>query len=76
MAISADVANAERLEAAASAVEEEFGPIDIWINNAMVSVFSPAHKMTPAEFQRVWTGGGKGWAIILLADGPPPPPVN
>ncbi|MEI7685257.1 MAG: hypothetical protein WCL32_09535 [Planctomycetota bacterium] len=32
--------------------------------------------MTPAEFQRVWTGGGQGWAVILLADGPPPPPVN
>jgi hypothetical protein len=42
--------------------------------------------MSPAEFQRVWTGGGansggangggQGWAVILLADGPPPPPVN
>lgn len=32
--------------------------------------------MSPAEFQRVWTGGGQGWAIILLADGPPPPPIN
>jgi hypothetical protein len=32
--------------------------------------------MTPAEFERVWTGGGKGWAVILLADGPPPPPIN
>src|SRR5688572_12792645 len=36
-----DVANAEAIEAAAARVEEEFGPIDIWINNAMVSVFSP-----------------------------------
>jgi hypothetical protein len=32
--------------------------------------------MSPAEFQRTWTGGGQGWAIILLADGPPPPPRN
>lgn len=29
--------------------------------------------MTPAEFQRTYTGGGSGWAVILLA--PPPPPA-
>ena len=48
-----DVANAEGIEAAAVRVEEEFGPIDIWINNAMVSVFSPVKKMTPEEYKRV-----------------------
>src|SRR5918993_222738 len=48
-----DVANAEAIEAAASRVEDEFGPIDIWINNAMVSVFSPVKKMTPEEYKRV-----------------------
>lgn len=48
-----DVADADQVEAAAQAVEERFGPIDIWINNAMVSVFSPVHEMTPAEFKRV-----------------------
>lgn len=48
-----DVANAEAIEAAAARVEEEFGPIDIWINNAMVSVFSPVKKMTPEEYKRV-----------------------
>src|ERR671927_1203658 len=36
-----DVADADAVERAAAAVEQEFGPIDIWINNAMVSVFSP-----------------------------------
>jgi short-subunit dehydrogenase len=35
------------------AFEEEFGPIDIWVNNAMVSVFSPVKEMKPAEFRRV-----------------------
>src|SRR5438270_6477667 len=37
-----DVADPARMEAAAAAVEKELGPIDVWINNAMVSVFSPA----------------------------------
>src|SRR5688500_6132984 len=48
-----DVANAEAIEAAATRVEQEFGPIDIWINNAMVSVFSPVKEMTPKEYKRV-----------------------
>src|SRR5919197_1515304 len=49
----ADVADPDRVEAAAAAVEEALGPIDVWVNNAMVSVFSPALEMTPAEFKRV-----------------------
>ena len=48
-----DVTNAEAIEAAAARVEEEFGPIDIWINNAMVSVFSPTKLMKPEEYKRV-----------------------
>jgi NAD(P)-dependent dehydrogenase (short-subunit alcohol dehydrogenase family) len=48
-----DVADPDRVEAAARSVEEAFGPIDVWINNAMVSVFSPAKRMTAAEFKRV-----------------------
>src|SRR5688572_14771882 len=51
--IPVDVADAEAIEHAAEAVEREFGPIDIWINNAMVSVFSPVKKMTPEEYKRV-----------------------
>ena len=48
-----DVANADDVEKAAAAVEEAFGPIDVWINNAMVSVFSPVAEMTAEEFARV-----------------------
>ena len=48
-----DVANAEQVEAAAALIEAELGPIDIWINNAMVSVFSPVKEMTPEEYRRV-----------------------
>lgn len=39
--------------AAADAVERRFGPIDVWINNAMTSVFSPVHELQPDEVRRV-----------------------
>jgi NAD(P)-dependent dehydrogenase (short-subunit alcohol dehydrogenase family) len=48
-----DVANYDAMEAAAAKVEETFGPIDIWINNAMASVFSPIDEMTPDDYRRV-----------------------
>jgi NAD(P)-dependent dehydrogenase (short-subunit alcohol dehydrogenase family) len=51
--LAADVANHDAVEAAAERVERELGPIDVWVNNAMVSVFSPVKDMQPDEFQRV-----------------------
>lgn len=51
--LPADVADAAAVEASAAAVEREFGPIDIWINNAMASVFSPVKKMKAEEYKRV-----------------------
>jgi len=51
--LPADVANNDAVEAAAERVERELGPIDVWVNNAMVSVFSPVKDMQPDEFQRV-----------------------
>src|SRR5437016_14490375 len=53
LVFSVDVVDAEKVEGAATRVEEEFGPIDIWVNNAMVSVFSPVKEMTAEEFHRV-----------------------
>jgi len=53
IAIVADVAEAGKLAEAAERVENELGPIDVWVNNAMVSVFSPFKEMTPEEFKRV-----------------------
>ena len=53
LALPTDVADAEGVERAAEAVEREFGPIDIWVNNAMVSVFSPIREMKPEEYKRV-----------------------
>lgn len=49
----ADVADAEQVEAAARQVDETFGPPDVWINNAMASVFSPVMKMPAEEYARV-----------------------
>lgn len=53
LVLPADVADAAAVETAAAAAEAQLGPIDVWVNNAMVSVFS-AIKDTPAdEFRRV-----------------------
>lgn len=53
LVLPTDVSDAAQVERAAEAVEREFGPIDIWINNAMVSVFSPVKEMLPEEYKRV-----------------------
>lgn len=53
LVVPTDVTDADQVEAAADAVEAEFGPIDTWVNNAMTSVFSPAREMEAEEYQRV-----------------------
>ncbi len=50
--ISTDVADAEAVNSAAERVERELGPIDVWVNVAMATVFAPVHKLTAEEFQR------------------------
>jgi NAD(P)-dependent dehydrogenase (short-subunit alcohol dehydrogenase family) len=50
---AADVSDDLAVEAAAVYFEERLGPIDIWVNNAMVSVFSPIKEIEAAEFRRV-----------------------
>jgi NAD(P)-dependent dehydrogenase (short-subunit alcohol dehydrogenase family) len=51
--LSVDVAQAQSVEDAAQEIERRLGPIDVWINNAMASVFSPVEEMTAEEFRRV-----------------------
>ena len=53
LVLPTDVADADQVEAAAEATERAFGPIDIWVNNAMVSVLSPIREMTADDFRRV-----------------------
>lgn len=48
-----DVADAEAVENAAAETEERLGPIDVWVNNAMNSVFSPVKEMTAQDYRRV-----------------------
>ena len=48
-----DVADSNAIDNAAASVEQEFGPIDIWVNNAMASVFSPVKEMKAEEYKRV-----------------------
>lgn len=53
MVLPVDVSDAAAVEAAAAKLEEAYGPIDVWINDAMVSVFSPVKEMTAEEYKRV-----------------------
>jgi NAD(P)-dependent dehydrogenase (short-subunit alcohol dehydrogenase family) len=50
--IQADVADADAVEAAAEQVERELGSIDVWINNAMATIFAPLHEIQPDEYRR------------------------
>lgn len=53
LAVPTDVSDPEQVEAAAVAVERELGEIDVWINNAMVSVFGELWQLEPEELRRV-----------------------
>jgi NADP-dependent 3-hydroxy acid dehydrogenase YdfG len=53
MVLPLDVADASAIENAAASIEQELGPIDIWVNNAMASVFSSVREMQPEEYKRV-----------------------
>ena len=53
LVLPTDIADAGQVEAAAAAVEEAIGPVDVWVNNAMASVFSPVKRMEPEEYRRV-----------------------
>jgi NAD(P)-dependent dehydrogenase (short-subunit alcohol dehydrogenase family) len=53
LVLPGDVSDPARIEEAAARVEARFGPIDVWINNAMVSVFSPVQTMAAEEYRRV-----------------------
>ncbi len=53
MVLPLDVSDAAAVDRAASEVEEAFGPIDVWVNDAMVSVFSPVKEMEASDYKRV-----------------------
>ena len=51
--VVADIADFGQVDAAATRIEEELGPIDVWVNVAFTSVFAPFAEITPEEFRRV-----------------------
>ncbi|HEX3478479.1 MAG TPA: SDR family oxidoreductase [Kofleriaceae bacterium] len=53
LAIRCDVAEPAQVFAAAAQIEQELGPIDIWINNAMTTVFGRFRSLTPEQYERV-----------------------
>jgi NAD(P)-dependent dehydrogenase (short-subunit alcohol dehydrogenase family) len=67
LVLPVDVADADAVEQAAARVEEALGPIDVWVNNAMVSVFSPIREMTAREFRRVTEVTYLGYVYGTLA---------
>jgi NAD(P)-dependent dehydrogenase (short-subunit alcohol dehydrogenase family) len=67
LVIPTDVSDATQVEEAATTVERTFGPIDVWVNNAMVSVLSPALDMTPDDYQRVTEVTYLGYVYGTLA---------
>ncbi|HUH40036.1 MAG TPA: SDR family oxidoreductase [Castellaniella sp.] len=53
LAIVVDMADAQAVENAADHIERTLGPIDVWVNNAMVTIFAPFEQITPEEFRRI-----------------------
>jgi NAD(P)-dependent dehydrogenase (short-subunit alcohol dehydrogenase family) len=51
-AVVADVADHEQVERAATEIEDSLGPVEVWVNNAMATVFAPFEEITPAEYRR------------------------
>jgi len=52
LAIPTDVADAEQVEAAAEQAEQTLGPIDVWVNDAMATIFAPVKELEPADVRR------------------------
>ena len=50
--IAVDMSDHEAVEAAATRIEEELGPIDVWVNDAFATIFAPFEEITPEEFER------------------------
>jgi len=67
LVVPTDVADHEQVFAAAARVEEEAGPIDVWVNSAFTSVFAPLAEIKPAEFRRVTEVSYLGYVYATMA---------
>jgi NAD(P)-dependent dehydrogenase (short-subunit alcohol dehydrogenase family) len=67
LVVPVDVADEEQVFAAAARVEQEAGPIDVWVNSAFTSVFAPFDQIKPAEFRRVTEVSYLGYVYATMA---------
>ncbi len=67
LVVPTDVADPAQVEAAAERVENELGPIDVWVNVAFTSVFSPFEKIGPEEYKRVTEVNYLGFVYATMA---------
>jgi short-subunit dehydrogenase len=67
LTISTDVANFDEVERAAARIEDELGPFDVWVNDAMTTVFSPVADINPEDFERAIrvTFLGQVWGTMV-----------
>ncbi len=67
LTIPTDVADYDEVERAAERIESELGAIDVWVNNAMTTVFSPLHAVKPSDFERAVqvTFLGQAWGTMV-----------
>jgi NAD(P)-dependent dehydrogenase (short-subunit alcohol dehydrogenase family) len=52
LGIPVDVADPDAVDEAAERIEDELGPIDVWINNAMATLYAPVWEIRPDEYRR------------------------
>jgi NAD(P)-dependent dehydrogenase (short-subunit alcohol dehydrogenase family) len=67
LVLPTDVSDADQVEATAAAVDRASGPVEVWVNNAMVSVFSPVKRMKPEQYRRVTEVTYLGYVYGTLA---------
>src|SRR5690349_18367174 len=66
-AMAADVADPDQVFAVADRIEAELGPIDVWVNVAFTSVFSPFDQISPTEYRRVTEVSYLGYVYGTMA---------
>jgi NAD(P)-dependent dehydrogenase (short-subunit alcohol dehydrogenase family) len=67
LVLPADAADPAALEAVAERVEDELGPIDVWVNDAFTSVFAPFEKISAEEYKRVTEVSYLGYVYGTMA---------
>jgi len=68
MVLTVDVADADQVEAAVARIEHEWGPIDVWVNNAMATIYAPCERIAPADWRRATevTYLGAVWGTLAV----------